>query len=163
MEYLIDIIKELEVEKENLLNEKEKNIQEIKHIDKKIDYYKYVIGQYNWWQKIKQGQIESYRNTLEYSSSGSSLLSLTSFFPSNRLDLYIESRITKLKMEKAEIEESKNKIVKCVVSFLKAKNILESRNEQIDLRLVEIDREIDLKNNTDVTEKVYKLERGDKK
>lgn len=160
MECLIDIINELEVEKEKLLIEKEENINEIKRHNDRIGYLKYVISQYNLGQKIRKQQIESYNRILDYKEAHSySLLSLLSFPLGNEDDLFIESQISKLKIENEELDLSKKIIISDVTSLKKDKNDLKKRNKQIDLRILEIDKELDF-NNHESYEKVYKLERG---
>ncbi len=157
MENLMVIISELEAEKERLLNEKEKNIEIIKSLDAKIDYYRYIIGYYARGIYLRQCQIESYKNILDFSKKRhNSLFS----FQTNFTDSYMEKKISKLKSESEDIAVSKKTVSHGVIVLRKNKTILENRNEEIDLRVSVIDLELEKMGLSENDEKVYKLERG---
>lgn len=158
MEQLIYLINELEEEKEKLLIEKEENLKIIESLDKKIDYYKYIIGRYDWGIKSRKKQLESYNNILDFSKGHHSLFSLHLY--DDPMESYIENRVDKFEEEIKDIVSSR-KLIHVLLSVVKKnQNDLKESNEQIDLRISEIDKEIDFKCNSESCEKVYKLERG---
>jgi len=157
MEDLMVVINMLEDERERLFAEKDKNLLVIQGYDKRIGYFRYIIDCYSWWENLKTKQMESYNRILDFSFSNHSLL----FSSRNNLDDYIEATILKLEKEIEEIEASQKKMGSALVTTIGEKEDLEIRNEQIDLRLRQIDEELENSSNK-TNEKVYILERGNK-
>lgn len=155
MEYLVDVINELEAEREELLDKKEHNLSLIRSYDERINYYRYVIGSYNWGIKFRQVSIETYNRMLNLSSPRYNLFSLVN----SSTDDYIEGHVLKLEREIDEIKSSQKTVKSGLLLAFKGKYSLEVQNKQIDIRLDQIDEEIAI-NNPQASGKVYKKERG---
>lgn len=154
MEQLVYILEKLEEEKEQLLEKKEDNLQKIDDCERKIDYYKYIIGRYDNGIRLRKNQIKSYNNILEFSEGHQSLFSL--HVCDNPMDTYMEDRVDKFEGEIQDIISSKKVICVLISVAKKNQDTLIKSNEQIDLRISEIDAEIKSK---DSGQHVKKLER----
>lgn len=162
MEQLMDVIEELEKKKAELLDRKEDNIREIEKCDDKIAYLSYIITQYNWGQKVRREHIRSCKTLLDMNvSHNNNLLSFYSF--DGNLDAYIESRISRLEEENEELESSKSVVAVQILAYRKEKILLNSKNRDIDLKILDIDSEIEFKKVGRSSDKIYKKERGNQK
>lgn len=150
MDYLEVVIEELKREKQTLLAKKNKNLEKIEEYEEKIKYYTYLYNQYKQ-DSINYGIfMNSLKKTSQFSKKEKSLfeipdLSLLLSGPS--LNILIEERYSDLKRRKLKSDKKKAKAEKCLDYYIFKTSSLQEENKDIDIRVEEIDIELEKKQN----------------